>query len=51
MEMGEKLALGMNILIREGTGAKNADLFLQGVNEKNLHRVMFCTDDHHPPTY
>lgn len=48
MEMGEKLALGMNILIREGTGAKNADLLLQGVNQKNLHRVMFCTDDHHP---
>lgn len=47
-EMEEKLRLGMRILIREGTGAKNALTLLDSVNEKNMDRILFCTDDCHP---
>lgn len=44
----EKLRLGMHIMIREGTGAKNLDDLLSVVNEKTAHRIMWCTDDRHP---
>ena len=47
-EMEEKLDLGMYISIREGTAARDLENLIQGVNEKNLRRVMFCTDDKHP---
>lgn len=47
-EMEEKLRLGMRILVREGTGAKNALTLLDSVNEKNMDRILFCTDDCHP---
>ncbi|PIP41382.1 MAG: adenine deaminase [Desulfobacterales bacterium CG23_combo_of_CG06-09_8_20_14_all_51_8] len=47
-EAMEKLRLGMYIMIREGTGAKNLDDLLPVVNAKTAHRVMWCTDDRHP---
>lgn len=46
-EMEEKLKKGMYILIREGTGARNAAKLLKGVNKNNIDRIMFCTDDCH----
>lgn len=47
-EAEEKLSLGMHIMIREGTGARNLKDLLPAVNEKNHRRFMFCTDDRHP---
>lgn len=47
-EAMEKLRVGMHILIREGTGAKNLSTLLPIVNSKTAHRVMWCTDDRHP---
>lgn len=44
----EKLRLGMYIMIREGTAAKNlADLF-PILNTRNARRCMFVSDDKHP---
>jgi adenine deaminase len=43
----EKLNLGMKILIREGSAAKNYDA-LHPLIERYPDRVMFCTDDLHP---
>ena len=47
-EAEEKLRLGMHIMIREGTGTKNLIDLLPLVNEKNISRCVFCTDDRHP---
>lgn len=47
-EAEEKLRLGMHIMIREGTGTKNLKDLLPLVNEKNISRCIFCTDDRHP---
>jgi adenine deaminase len=47
-EAKEKLNLGMHIMIREGTAAKNLDALLPVVNERTARRIMWCTDDRHP---
>lgn len=47
-EAREKLSAGMHIMIREGTAARNLRDLLPLVNEKNFHRIMWCTDDRHP---
>ena len=47
-EAMEKLRLGMQLMIREGTGAKNLKALLPVINEKTAHRIMWCTDDRHP---
>lgn len=44
----EKLELGMHIMIREGSGARNLEALLPIVNADTWHRVMWCTDDRHP---
>jgi adenine deaminase len=44
----EKLAAGMHIMIREGTGARNLSALLPVVTERNARRLMWCTDDRHP---
>ena len=43
----EKIALGMKILIREGSAAKNFDA-LHPLISSHPGMVMFCTDDCHP---
>ncbi len=43
----EKLLLGMNIQIREGSAAKNFDELIPLVDE-HYERCMFCSDDKHP---
>ena len=43
----EKLRLGMNILIREGSAAKDFDTF-SGLIEEYADQCMFCSDDKHP---
>jgi len=44
----EKLAAGMHIMIRQGTGARNLSALLPIVTERSSHRLMWCTDDRHP---
>ena len=44
----EKLRLGMNIMIREGTAAKDLDALLPVLKEKNTRKCIFVTDDRHP---
>jgi adenine deaminase len=45
----EKLALGMKILIREGSAARNFDA-LASLVDSHPDRCMFCSDDKHPDT-
>jgi adenine deaminase len=47
-EAREKLRAGMQIMVREGTGAKNLKTLLPLVNEDTYRRMMWCTDDRHP---
>lgn len=46
-EAREKLQCGMNILIREGSAAKNFDELIPLLREAP-DRIMFCSDDLHP---
>lgn len=43
----EKIALGMHILIREGSAARNYAA-LHTLLDESPERIMFCTDDAHP---
>ena len=43
-----KLALGMRVLIREGTTARNLAGLLPAVTPATARRCSFCTDDRHP---
>jgi adenine deaminase len=47
-EAEEKLRLGMYIMIREGSTAKNLEELIQIVTPLNARRCMFVTDDCHP---
>jgi len=47
-EMLNRLRLGMYILIREGSAARNLSTLVHGVSKENLRRCLFCTDDRHP---
>jgi len=47
-EAREKLRLGMYIMIREGSTAKNLRDLLPLVTPTNARRMMFVTDDRHP---
>lgn len=44
-----EMRTGMQILVREGTAAKNLEKIIQGVVEHNTpcHQLGFCTDDKH----
>lgn len=44
----EKLELGIHIMVREGTCARNLDDLFPVINENTWHRMMWCTDDRHP---
>ncbi len=44
----EKIRLGMYIMIREGTAAKDLDALIPVLKEKNTRKCMFVTDDRHP---
>ena len=46
-EAEEKIALGMKILIREGSAAKNFDELIPLI-EKYPEHIMLCSDDKHP---
>jgi adenine deaminase len=44
----EKLELGIHIMVREGTCARNMDALFPIINEQTCRRMMWCTDDRHP---
>jgi len=44
-EAQERLRLGMNVMIREGSQARNLDALLPLVTAENADRFMFVTDD------
>ena len=44
----EKLRLGMYLMIREGTAAKDFDSLLPVLKECNTRKCLFVTDDRHP---
>ncbi|MDT0676373.1 adenine deaminase [Autumnicola musiva] len=46
-EAREKLSLGVKIIIREGSAAKNFDALIDLLPE-NYENMMFCSDDKHP---
>lgn len=46
-EADEKLQLGMKILIREGSAAKNFDALIDLLHHYE-NAIMFCSDDKHP---
>jgi adenine deaminase len=46
-EASEKLSLGMKVIIREGSAAKNFDALI-GLLPDNYENMMFCSDDKHP---
>jgi len=46
-EAKEKLELGMKVLIREGSAAKNFEELID-LLEDNYENMMFCSDDKHP---
>jgi adenine deaminase len=43
----EKVRLGMYVMLREGSAARNLIDLLPAVDNKNYHRFLFCTDDRH----
>lgn len=47
-EAAEKLRLGMRVMIREGSAAKNLSALLPVANGDNFRRCMFATDDRNP---
>ncbi|VAX41510.1 Adenine deaminase, partial [hydrothermal vent metagenome] len=47
-EAEEKIALGMQVYIREGSAARNLEALLPAITPETLHRFCFCTDDRHP---
>lgn len=47
-EAKEKLARGMYIIIREGSGTKNLLDLLPLITPENERHCFFCTDDRHP---
>lgn len=46
-EATEKVSAGLNIYIRQGTGAKNLERLIGAVTPYNLPHFAFCTDDKH----
>jgi adenine deaminase len=46
-EAHEKLQLGMKVIIREGSAAKNFEALIDLAPE-HFERMMFCSDDKHP---
>ncbi|MBD2721562.1 adenine deaminase [Hymenobacter armeniacus] len=48
-EARDKLAVGMKVLIREGSAARNFDALIELMPE-HYANLMFCSDDKHPDT-
>jgi adenine deaminase len=48
-EARDKLAVGMKVLIREGSAARNFDALIE-LLPQHYEQLMFCSDDKHPDT-
>ncbi|MEG2426353.1 MAG: adenine deaminase [Oscillospiraceae bacterium] len=46
-EVLEKVGMGMYVLIREGSSARNLEALFSAINPYTLRRLLFCTDDKH----
>ncbi|MFT3793674.1 adenine deaminase [Flavobacterium sp.] len=46
-EAAEKLSLGMKVIVREGSAAKNFEALI-GLLPEHFENMMFCSDDKHP---
>lgn len=44
----DRLRLGMCVMLREGSAARNLVDLLPAVNQSSINRCIFCTDDRHP---
>ncbi len=44
----EKARLGIHVLVREATAAKNLDALIPAITPQNARRFAFSTDDRHP---
>ena len=49
-EMQERLALGMYVMLRNGSAAENLPALVKGVTPANFRHCMLCSDDLHPKT-
>lgn len=47
-EVLDRIRLGMYVLVREGSAARDLRNIISAVNKDNLRRFMLCTDDKHP---
>ncbi len=47
-EAREKIAKGMWIMARMGSGARDLENLIPAMNGETVHRMMLCTDDRHP---
>ena len=47
-EVVDRIRLGMYVLLREGSAAKDLRNIIDAVNKDNLRRFLLCTDDKHP---
>lgn len=47
-EMHERIALGMYVLLREGSAARDMARLAPGITPGNARRCVFCTDDRQP---
>lgn len=47
-ELVDRIRLGVYVMIREGSAARNLEVLIRGVNGFNYNRCLFCTDDRHP---
>src|SRR5690606_41399487 len=47
-EAEEKLSLGLQVLLREGSVAKNLDMLVPLLTERSWPFLAFCTDDRNP---
>ncbi len=44
----EKLRMGIHIMVREGTCARNLEALMPAITDHTWSRMMWCTDDRHP---
>lgn len=47
-EASEKLSLGVYIMIREGSAARNLENLVRLIKPETKERILFCSDDLHP---
>lgn len=47
-EMHERIRLGMYVMLREGSAARDMEALAHGITPSNARRCIFCTDDRQP---